>query len=224
MRLTDWPLTERPREKLLRLGVNAVSEAELLAIFLRIGVKGKTAVDLARELLNEFGSLRNLLTLSTTQLLSIKGIGKTKCCMLQAAFELGKRCLEEKLCLSTSFTSSTSVKQYLIAKLSNYKQEVFACLFLNSKHELLRYEELFHGSVSYAPVFPRIIAQKALEYNAAALLIAHNHPSGNVKPSDDDISSTHNLISLLEQLDIRVLDHLIIGQSSCCSLSELGLM
>ena len=143
MKLTDWPLQERPREKMLRLGVSSLSEAELLAIFLRTGTKGKTAVDLARELLNEFQGLKNLLAVPQSRMLSIKGIGKTKYSILQAALEIGKRYLEENLHIRSSFISPSDAKQYLIAKLSAYKQEVFSCIFLNSKHQLLRYEELF---------------------------------------------------------------------------------
>ncbi len=224
MKLTDWPLQERPREKMLRLGVSSLSEAELLAIFLRTGTKGKTAVDLARELLNEFQGLKNLLAVPQSRMLSIKGIGKTKYSILQAALEIGKRYLEENLHIRSSFISPSDAKQYLIAKLSAYKQEVFSCIFLNSKHQLLRYEELFHGTISCAPIYPRIIAQKALEYNAAALILSHNHPSGSTQPSDEDISTTQNLISVLNHLDIRVLDHIIVGGSDCCSLAEHGLL
>jgi DNA repair protein RadC len=224
MALTDWPAQERPREKMLRLGVTSLSEAELLAIFLRTGLKGKTAVDLARELLQEYKSLRSLLAAPSSKLFSIKGIGKTKYVMLHAALELGRRFLEEGLHPTKNIASLSDAKKYLIAKLSSHKQEVFSCIFLNSKHHILHYEELFHGTISFTPIYPRIIAQKALEYNAAAIILAHNHPSGSTHPSESDLTATNSLVTILGHLDIRVLDHIIVGGNDCTSLAEKGLL
>jgi DNA repair protein RadC len=222
MAITDWPSDERPREKLIRLGPSSLSDAELLAVFLRTGVKGKTAVDLARDLLHEFTNLSHLLGASLSQLASINGLGKAKFSMLQAALELGKRYLEENLQLGGPITSIDRARKYLIAKLSGYKYEVFACIFLTTRHHIIQYKELFYGTLDCTPVYPRVVAQKALECNAGAVIFAHNHPSGNTEPSPSDIASTKNLISVLDCLDIRVLDHIIIGGHEGRSLAEEG--
>jgi DNA repair protein RadC len=224
MAINEWPEQERPREKLIRFGANTLSEAELLAIFLQTGVKGKTALDIARDLLKEYKSLRCLLSASQRQISTVHGIGKAKFSLLQAALELGRRQLEEELKQMTPLTSAKDAKNYLIAKLSNYKFEVFACIFLNTRHQIIKYEELFHGTLHCTPIYPRIVAQKGLEYNAGALILAHNHPSGRVYPSQNDITSTQDLITALNYLDIRVLDHIIIGGNKCFSLVEQGLI
>ncbi|MBA2654508.1 MAG: DNA repair protein RadC [Gammaproteobacteria bacterium] len=222
MPITDWPLLERPREKLLRMGASTLSKAELIAIFLQTGAKGKTAIDLARELLREFHTLTNLLTASEHQFGAIRGLGKAKFSMLQAALELGRRYFEEEIQDNKPLTCAAEAKNYLIAKMSGYKQEVFACIFLTTKHAIIHYKELFYGTINCAPVFPRIIAQKALEYNAGAIILAHNHPSGNTEPSQNDISATQDLIPVLRCLDIRVLDHIIVANKECRSLAEEG--
>lgn len=224
MAITDWPLQERPREKLLRLGVASLSEAELLAIFLQNGVKGKTAVDLARELLQEFKTLNQLLAAPQKHLDSICGMGPAKYSMLQAALELGRRYLAENLPINKPLTSAQDAKKFLIAKLASYKYEVFSCIFLNTRHCVIQYKELFYGTLDCAPIYPRIVAQKALECNAGAVIFAHNHPSGNTEPSQSDLTSTENLIKILDCLDIRVLDHIIIAGNTCRSLAEEGLI
>lgn len=224
MAITDWPLQERPREKLLRHGVTALSEAELLAIFLRTGIKGKTAVDLARELLQQFHSLRKLFRAGQEQFSKIKGLGLSKYAVLQAALEISRRCFEEEMKAATLCTSIQSAKTYFKAKLSNHRYETFACIFLNNLHNVIQYEELFKGTINCAPIYPRVIAQKALEYNAAAVIFAHNHPSGCGTPSESDISTTQNLINALKPLDIRVLDHIIVGDKDPISFAEQGLL
>lgn len=224
MAITDWPLQERPREKLLRFGAASLSEAELLAIFLQTGVKGKTALDLARELLSQHRSLRGLLNISENQINAIAGMGKAKFSMLQAALEIGKRLLEEDLPKNAGLTSAVDAKKYLVAKLAAHKRETFACIFLSSRHHIIKYEELFQGTINCAPIYPRIIAQKALDYNAAALILSHNHPSGDPKPSQSDIKATQDLIAVLAQLDIRVLDHIIVAGNRSLSFTEAGLI
>jgi DNA repair protein RadC len=224
MAITDWPKLERPREKLLHFGATALSQAELLAVFLQKGTKGKTAVDLARELLTEFKTLSALLNAPESHLATISGIGKVKFCMLQAALELSKRCLQEDLQLRVNLSNVTETKKFLIAKLAGQRQEVFACLFLNSKNQLIEYKELFFGTINCAPVYPRIVVQKALEFNASAVILAHNHPSGDPSPSNSDVQLTHHLRTVLRYIDIEVLDHIIIGGNNCISLIERGLI
>lgn len=224
MPITDWPLTERPREKLINKGAACLSKAELLAIFLQTGTRGKTAMDLAQELLAKFKTLTALLNATENEVSACLGIGRAKFCLLQATLELGRRQMEEKLQEQTAITSGKFVKEYLIAKLSHEKQEIFACIFLNSKHQIIKYEALFHGTLTSTPIYPRVIAQKALEYNAGAVIFAHNHPSGNTQPSEQDIYSTRNLISILTLFDVRVLDHIIVGANMCISLAEEGLL
>lgn len=224
MAISDWPMQERPREKLLRLGAHSLSEAELLAIFLQTGIKGQSALDISRHLLIEHKTLRGLLAASLPQVESVSGLGKAKFCILQAALELGKRLLEEDLMQACIISNALEAKKFLIAKLSSYKQEVFSCLFLNAKHHLIKYSELFYGTIHFTPIYPRVIAQKALEYNASALILAHNHPSGSILPSQSDITATEKLVSVLNILDISVLDHIIVGGNKCVSFTEKGLL
>jgi DNA repair protein RadC len=224
MPITDWPLQERPREKLLHSGVANLSPAELLAIFLQTGLKGKTALDMARELLNQYKTLRNILSLNQNQMSQIPGIGKAKYSMLQAALELGRRVFQEDLEYLSGISSAGDAKNFVMAKLANFRQEVFACIFLNSRHRIIKYEQLFYGTIHCTPIYPRVIAQKALEYNASAVIFAHNHPSGDTKPSQSDLKSTQNLVTALSYLDIRVLDHLIVGGNQCISFIEEGLI
>lgn len=224
MKIIDFPINERPREKILRQGVNALSGAELLAVFICTGTKGRTAIDIARQLLHEHKTLRNILTLPAKKLLATKGIGKAKLSMLHAALELGTRCLEENLETSAVITQAREVQNYFIAQFSGCRQEVFACLFLDAKHQMIKFEKIFTGSINFTPVYPRVIAQKALEYNAQAVIFAHNHPSNNLKPSKNDIETTLELVAILKVLDIKVLDHIIVGTNRCNSFAELGIL
>ena len=223
MSINDWPELERPREKLLVKGAQALSDAELLAIFLRTGIRGKSAVDLARDLLNHFGSLRALLNSSQQQFCDYKGLGPAKYAQLQAVLEMARRHLGESLSRGQALTSPQQTRHYLQSILRDYEQEVFACLMLDNKHRVIVFRELFHGSISSASVYPREVVKQALADNAAAVILAHNHPSGIAEPSQSDIHITNRLKQALELVDIRVLDHLVIGDDVVC-FSERGLL
>ncbi len=214
MPITDWPADERPREKLLNRGPQSLSDAELLAIFLRTGVKGKTAVDLARELLLEFGSLRAILQADIKRFKQSHGLGFAKYALLQATLEIARRHFAEALDHGSVLTSPSSTSDYLMAQLKDYQHEVFACLFLDNQHSVIKFEEMFRGTIDGASVYPREIVKKALSYNAAAVIFAHNHPSGNSEPSQADKQITQKLKQALSLFDIRVLDHFIIGEGS----------
>ncbi len=222
MAITDWPLGERPREKLLKFGAAALSDAELLAIFLRTGIRGKTAVDLARNLLIEFKGLRNILTASYKEFCDQPGLGLVKFAQLQAIMEISRRCLHEVLKQSDVIANSEHTKLYLTSRLRHYQREVFACLFLDTRHHIVEYEELFFGTIDYAHVYPREVVKRALAHNAAAVILAHNHPSGIVDPSTADREITQRLVQALDLVDIRVLDHIIVGKGKVASFAELG--
>lgn len=222
MPITDWPELERPREKLLHSGSASLSDAELLAIFLRTGIPGKTAVDMARELLTEFSGLRGLLTATLEQFSAQPGLGPAKYAQLQAVLEMGKRHLHETLNRGDALTDPASTRQYLQARLRDYPYEVFACLFLDNRHRVIRFEELFRGTINGASVHPREVVKQALEYNAAALIFAHNHPSGVAEPSEADRQLTRRLQEALGLVDIRVLDHIVIGDGEIVAFSERG--
>lgn len=224
MSITDWPEQERPREKLLQKGAEALSDAELLAIFLRTGVAGKTAVDLARELLKEHRGLRHLLTADQKRFCQSKGLGSAKYAQLQAVLEMGRRYLQEDLEHRDSLTNPADSGHYLQARLRHHPYEIFACLFLDNRHRVIKYEELFRGTIDGASVQPREVVRRALEHNAAALILAHNHPSGVAEPSEADRRITQRLRDALALVDIRVLDHFIIGDGEPVSLAELGMI
>ncbi len=222
MAITDWPADERPREKLLLRGAAALSDAELLAIFLRTGTKGMTAVDLARSLLEQHGSLRMLLAATKSEFCGNLGLGPAKYALLQAVLEMGRRHLWETLTRSDTLASPDATRNYLTARLRGQRNEVFACLFLDNKNRVIEYEELFFGTIDGASVHPRQIAQRALNHNAAGLILAHNHPSGVAEPSQADRQITCRIKDALSLLDIRVLDHLVIGDGEIASLAEIG--
>jgi DNA repair protein RadC len=224
MAITDWPAAERPRERLLGLGAGALSDAELLAIFLRTGVAGKTAVDLARDLLAEFGGLRPLLTADARSFCRARGLGSAKYAQLQAVLEMGRRHLHETLARGEPLTSPATTRRYLAARLRDHPHEVFACLFLDNRHRLIAYEELFRGTIDGASVHPREVVRRSLALNAAALILAHNHPSGVAEPSTADAGITRRLCDALALVDVRVLDHVIVGDGECVSLAERGLV
>ncbi|MFV1983574.1 MAG: DNA repair protein RadC [Thiohalomonadales bacterium] len=224
MTIKDWPVAERPREKLLQQGCLALSDAELLAIFLRTGSKGKTAVDLARDLLHSFGSLRALLTCDLDEFTQHKGLGTAKYAQLQAVLEMSRRHLSESMIKSDILTDPAATKQFLHAKLRDYDHEVFAALYLDSQHQVIHFEELFQGSIASATVYPREVVKNALKHNAATVIFAHNHPSGIAEPSQADQQITQKLKSALALIDIQVLDHIIIGDSDCTSFAERGLL
>ncbi len=224
MAIKDWPVDERPREKLLHRGPSTLSDAELLAIFLRTGVKGKSAVDLARELLEVFGGLRPLLESSRHQFCLGNGLGNAKYAQLQATLEMGRRHLMEELQRGTLLSSPEITSRYLTSRLRHHQQEVFACLFLDNRHRVLEYEELFFGTINAASVYPREVVKRALHHNAAALILAHNHPSGVAEPSQADQQITQQLKKALALVDIRVIDHIIIGDGEPISLSSRGVL
>ncbi|MCP3686943.1 MAG: JAB domain-containing protein [Gammaproteobacteria bacterium] len=223
MSITDWPLQDRPREKLLSKGPKALSDAELLAIFLRTGIQGCSAVDLARQLLDGFGSLRALLTASQPDFCAHKGLGNAKYAQLQAVLEMATRHLHEELERGDSITSPEDTMRYLQAQLRDRPHEVFACLMLDNRNRIIAFRELFRGTIDGASVYPREVVKQALADNAACIILAHNHPSGVCEPSQADIQITERLKQALALVDIRVLDHVIVGDTSMC-FSERGLL
>lgn len=224
MHIRDWPAAERPREKLIARGPGALSEAELLAVLLRHGHRGASAIDLARTLLTGFGSLRGLLSASLAELSRHRGVGPTRWAELQAALELARRHHLERLRFGPSLTSPRAARDFLIARLRDREYEVFCCLFLDSRHRLISFEELFRGTVDGASVHPREVVKQALARNATAVILAHNHPSGVAEPSQADEIITTRLRDALALVDIRVLDHLIVGDGTCASLAERGIV
>lgn len=224
MAITDWPAGERPRERLLERGPAALSDAELLAIFLRTGIAGCSAVDLARELLGDFGGLRPLLAADREAFSSRRGLGPAKFAQLQAVLEMARRHLDEQLVHGEALTSSAATRRYLQVRLRDLPHEVFACLFLDNRHRVLAFEELFRGTIDGASVYPREVVKTALAHNAAALILAHNHPSGVAEPSRADTRLTERLRDALALVDIRVLDHVIVGDGEPVSFAERGLL
>jgi len=222
MAIPQWPRHQRPREKLLIQGAKALSNAELLAIFLRTGVHGMSAIDLAEALLDRFGGLGPLLKADQDSFCAAKGLGPAKYCQLQATLELTKRYLEEQLKQSPIFTKPKQVEYYLAVQMKDYQREVFSVLLLDTRHQLLGYHEIFHGTIDTTSVHPREVVRLALLKNAAAIIVAHNHPSGVADPSQSDIAITQRLKAALELVDIRLLDHFIIGQGEITSLADLG--
>lgn len=223
-RLSDWPEGDRPREKLLLRGPSALSDAELLAIFIRTGTSGITAVDLARELLIRFGGLRALLTADLKDLLAVPGLGPAKGAQLKAILELGQRYLGEALDVGQPLGDPAAVRRYLAARLRDRPHEVFCCLYLDNRHRVLVFEELFRGTINGAAVYPREVVKQALAHNAAAVILVHNHPSGVAEPSRADEVLTRRIREALELVDVRVLDHLIVGDGEITSFCELGLL
>lgn len=224
MAITDWPAAERPREKLLAQGPSALSDAELLAIFLRTGVKGKSAVDLARELLTEFGSLRNIMKANLEQFCQGEGLGSAKFAQLQAVLEMSRRHLHEQMLKSDVLTSPEASRQFLQSKMRDYDHEVFAALLLDNKHQVICFKELFSGTLNGASVYPREVVKLVLQENAAAVIFAHNHPSGDASPSQADRQITLKLKEALALIDVRVLDHFIVGNNEGFSFAEHGLL
>lgn len=222
MSIKDWPAQERPREKLLEQGAQALTDAELLAIFLRTGVAGKSAVDLARQLLGEFGSLRTLLEADLAAFSAHLGLGPAKFSQLQAVLEMGRRHLAEGLKRDSALESPQQVRDYLKARLRHEPHEIFGCLFLDTRHRVLAFEALFHGTIDGASVYPRQVVKRALAHNAAAVILTHNHPSGIAEPSQADRLLTTRLKDALALVDVRVLDHFIVGDGEPLSMAEYG--
>jgi len=224
MAITDWPEGERPREKLIQRGAASLSDAELLAIFLRTGVAGKSAVDMARELLSQFGSLTQLFAASEAEFCAVHGMGKAKFVQFQAVREMSLRGLKEELQRGDALNSPRVVREYLQLLLGARQQEVFLVLFLDTQHRVIASEELFHGTLSQTSVYPREVVKRALLHNAAAVILAHNHPSGVAEPSQSDRLLTDALKQALSLVDVRVLDHFIVAVGQTLSFAESGLI
>jgi len=224
MAITDWPEGERPREKLIARGAASLSDAELLAIFLRTGVAGKSAVDLARELLTQFGSLTQLFAASEADFCSVHGMGPAKFVQFQAIKEMSLRGLKEELQRGDALNSPRAVREYLQLLLGGRQQEVFLVLFLDTQHRVIASEELFHGTLSQTSVYPREVVKRALAHNAAAVILAHNHPSGVAEPSQSDRLLTDALKQALSLVDVRVLDHFVVAVGQTLSFAEKGLI
>jgi len=224
MAITDWPEGERPREKLLKNGVVSLSDAELIAIFLRVGVTGKSAVDLARDLLKQFGSLNGIFSANLDEINAVHGMGESKFCQLQAIFEMSRRALSEEISQADILSSPAKVSDYLKLKLGRLNREVFVVLFVDAQYRMIADEVLFTGTLTQTSVYPREVVKRALQHNAASVILAHNHPSGLLTPSIADKVLTETLKKTLALVDVNVLDHLIIAGNQSFSFVEHGLL
>lgn len=222
MAITDWPEEQRPRERLIRHGAAVLSDAELLAVFLRVGVTGKSAVDLGRDMVTHFGSLNGLFSATLNEFSQLNGLGPAKYAQLQAVLELAKRALCEELQAGIALNSPQAVKQYLQLLLGGKAYESFAILFLDVKNRLVACEELFRGTLTHTSVYPREIVKAALAHNAASVIFAHNHPSGTPEPSAADHTLTQALKQALTLVDVRVLDHFVVAGQHVYSFAKHG--
>ncbi len=222
MAITDWPQEQRPRERLIKHGPQSLSDAELLAVFLRVGVTGKSAVDLGRDMVGHFGSLNGLFSATLTDFSQINGLGPAKFAQLQAVLELARRALGEELKAGLTLSSPQAVKHYLQLLLSSRQYESFAVLFLDVKNRLIASEELFRGTLTHTSVYPREVVKVSLAHNAASIILAHNHPSGSPEPSAADHTLTQALKQALAMVDVRVLDHFVVAGQQVYSFAEHG--
>lgn len=223
MSIRHWPEGERPRERLLNQGATALSDAELLAIFLRTGTRGRSAVDLGRDLLESFGGLRPLLEADRRTFCAHHGLGEAGYVQLQAVLEMARRHLAARIERCDALTGPETTRAFLTTQLRHRPDEVFACLFLDNRHRILAFEPLFHGTINGASVHPRTVVRRCLHHNAAAVIVAHNHPSGVAEPSRADEQITRQLRDALEVIDVRLLDHFIVGEE-VLSFAERGLL
>ena len=224
MAITDWLVEERPRERLLARGAESLSDAELIAIFLRTGVKGRSALDIARELLARFGSVSALFAADVRALSCMAGLGDAKCAQLVAVMEVARRALRETMSRGNALSSPRTVRDFLRLKLQDRPHEVFVAVFLDAQNRVLGVEELFRGTLTQTSVYPREVVKRALHFNAAALIFAHNHPSGIAEPSRSDEALTQALKQALALVDVKVLDHFVIGGGAAMSFAERGLL
>jgi DNA repair protein RadC len=222
--IRDWPPPERPREKLLARGVEALSDAELLAVLFGSGVRGHSAVEVGRKLLSEFRTLRELLSADRARCLAQSGLGPARYSVLQAALELARRHYREHLKTGPALTAPEATRAFLLAQLRDRPYEVFCCLHLDNRHRLIAFEEMFRGTIDGASVHPREVVRQTLAHNSAAVILAHNHPSGVAEPSQADELITQRLKEALALVDVRVLDHVIVGDGRCLSFAEQGLL
>jgi DNA repair protein RadC len=224
MAIKDWPAQQRPRERLIGEGPAALSDPELLALFLRVGVKGRSAVELGRDLLLQFGSIQGLFGASLDQFSAVHGMGPAKYAQLQAVMELARRALGEQLRAGQALGSPDAVRQYLRISMGRQQHESFVVLFLDVKNRLLACKEMFRGTLTHTSVYPREVVKAALAHNAATVMLAHNHPSGVAEPSDADLLLTRALVQALGLVDVRVLDHFIVAGGQVHSFAEHGQM
>lgn len=224
MSIMDWPAAERPREKLLARGAMSLSDAELLAILLQTGIAGKSALDLAQDLLRKFGNLAGLMAAGGSELSAQPGLGTSRIALLEAIKELSLRQMRQSILGKEVLTNSAATRDYLRARFRFCEHEVFSVLYLTNQHHLLHMEELFTGTIDGAAVYPREVVKRCLQHNAAAVIFAHNHPSGIAEPSQADIAITGKLRSALGTIEVRVLDHLVIGADTVVSMAERDLL
>lgn len=222
MRIHEWPSAERPREKLLAHGAASLSDAELLALIIGSGLRGHDAVGTARHLLSEHGPLRELLEQPPAKLMRMRGIGAARACSLKAALELAARFQLAELERGSAFTDPGAAGRYFAQRLRGLPHEVFAAMFLNNRHRVIGFEEMFQGTLNGAEVHPREVVRRALQRNAAAVIVGHNHPSGNAEPSLDDRLVTQRLKQALGLVEIRLLDHFVVGDGKPVSMAERG--
>jgi DNA repair protein RadC len=223
MAISDWPVERRPRERLLTEGAEVLPDADLLAVLLRTGVRGKSAVDLGSELLTRFGSITRLLS-AGPELLEIKGLGEAKSALFAAAIELARRAMAEQVRERGSLTSPGAVRDYLRMALGHRPHEVFVCIWLDAQHRVIGFEDAFEGTLTQTSVYPREIVKKAIRRNAAAVIFAHNHPSGVAQPSQADELLTRSLKEALALVEVKVLDHFIVAGNQAISFAERGLL
>ena len=223
MAISQWPLDRRPRERLLAEGAESLLDAELLAVLLRTGVRGKNAIELGADLLARFGSISGLLA-AGRELLEIKGLGEAKTAQFAAAIELSRRAMREEMSSRDALTSPGAVRDYLRLSLAHRQHEVFVCIWLDAQHKVVGTEEAFRGTLTQTSVYPREIVKKALARNAAAVIFAHNHPSGVAQPSQADELLTRNLREALALVEVKVLDHFIVAGNQAISFAERGLL
>ena len=220
--LQEWPTNEKPREKLINKGAQSLSDSELLAIFLRTGTQGKNVIELSHEIIQYFGNLKSLFSASEKEFCQIKGLGRAKYVQLQACLEMSNRHLAEEITLHDVMENPEQVKQYVQSRLMSKPNEIFAVLFLDNQHRVIAFEELFFGTINASSVHPRVVLQRCLALNAAAVIVTHNHPSGVSEPSISDIDITKTLKTALSLIDVRLLDHLVVASHKVTSLAERG--
>lgn len=224
MNAAYYPDTQQPRERLQRYGTGSLSDAELLALLLQTGIKGNSALDLAHGLISRYPDLASLLSTDPTDLCRQRGVGPAQAARLSATWELYQRVLINDLCTREVLGSSAATRKYLLARFHGRRHEAFVCLFLTSQHHVIGLEELFRGTIDGAAVYPREVVTRCIRHNAASVIFAHNHPSGVAEPSQADITITRKLIAALATIDVRVLDHLVVGYGEVVSLAERGLL